>query len=405
MMLHEKDLSTFSQRNDEINKWVVEDNEILDEYEKTIQSDEERGLYIKIKDLLTPYRDARGKLVGLLAEEKYEEAKAAYDELENARIALDEAVEELTKYNVDLAAEKADQNTLDFERQSVFMIGIVVLGIVIAVVLGITIANTVSKPIVKIVGAAEKIAEGDLNINIDIDSKDEVGELAKAFSRMADNTNEVIGNMSIAAEQVASGSRQVSQSSMALSQGATEQASSIEELTASLEEISSQTKQNATNASEANELAEDAKVWIGLDKLRMETDMVGTKAIIVLDGSEHKGEIYFPDTKLSLPINDADYDTHWESAYLPFYYDDDYGIHDGYWDSLGSQSYKGMDCRVLESKVDFEGLKMKIWISKEFKFPVRVEMTGNNDDSFINEYSNIKVGPQPDEMFKIPINN
>jgi len=46
---------------------------------------------------------------------------------------------------------------------------------------------------------------------------------------------------------------------MALSQGATEQASAIEELTASLEEVSSQTKLNAKNAGEANELAEIAK--------------------------------------------------------------------------------------------------------------------------------------------------
>jgi methyl-accepting chemotaxis protein len=46
---------------------------------------------------------------------------------------------------------------------------------------------------------------------------------------------------------------------MALSQGATEQASSIEELSASIEEVSAQTKENAQNASKANELADLAK--------------------------------------------------------------------------------------------------------------------------------------------------
>jgi methyl-accepting chemotaxis protein len=44
-----------------------------------------------------------------------------------------------------------------------------------------------------------------------------------------------------------------------LSQGSTEQASSIQELTASITEIASQTKQNAINAAQANELANVAK--------------------------------------------------------------------------------------------------------------------------------------------------
>ena len=62
---------------------------------------------------------------------------------------------------------------------------------------------------------------------------------------MSNNLNEVMGIISNASEQAASGSKQVSDSSMELSQGATEQASSIEQLTASIEEIALQTKLNA----------------------------------------------------------------------------------------------------------------------------------------------------------------
>jgi methyl-accepting chemotaxis protein len=58
---------------------------------------------------------------------------------------------------------------------------------------------------------------------------------------------------------VASGSRQVSEGSQSLSQGTTEQASSIQELTATITEIAAQTRQNATNANEANQLASQAR--------------------------------------------------------------------------------------------------------------------------------------------------
>lgn len=129
----------------------------------------------------------------------------------------------------------------------------------VALILGIIIAafisRIISRPLVNLTRAANKVASGNLDVEISVDSRDEIGALAQAFARMTANTNEALSNINSAAEQVAAGSKQVSDSSMALSQGATEQASSIEELTASLEEISSQTELNAENANQANELA------------------------------------------------------------------------------------------------------------------------------------------------------
>ncbi len=139
------------------------------------------------------------------------------------------------------------------------MIGFLVVGIFISIFLGLYISNIIKKPINVLVKASGEIAKGNLDVDIDITTKDEIGELAKSFIDMTNNINEVMGNINSASEQVASGSRQVSESSMSLSQGATEQASSIEELTASIEEIASQTRENATNSDEANRISEEAR--------------------------------------------------------------------------------------------------------------------------------------------------
>ncbi|HWQ31162.1 MAG TPA: methyl-accepting chemotaxis protein [Negativicutes bacterium] len=133
------------------------------------------------------------------------------------------------------------------------------IAVVLAIFLGIILAKSITTPVRKLVGVSERIANGDLDVDVDINSQDEIGALAKAFKNMADNLNEVISNIAAASEQVASGSKQISDSSIALSQGATEQASSIEQLTASVEEIESQTRQNADNAIQANHLAETAR--------------------------------------------------------------------------------------------------------------------------------------------------
>jgi methyl-accepting chemotaxis protein len=136
----------------------------------------------------------------------------------------------------------------------------IIVGVILSLVLGFVIAKLISNPLKEMLVAAEHIAEGDLNVAVNIDTKDEVGALGRAFKKMTDNINDAMSNINFAAEQVASGSQQLSDSSMVLSEGATEQASAVEELTASLEEISAQTKQNADNADEANSLAEHAKI-------------------------------------------------------------------------------------------------------------------------------------------------
>lgn len=183
-------------------------------------------------------------------------------------------------------------------KTKITMISLSCFGVVIALSLGLYISSIVGKPITQVVEEAEKLALGDVNVNIDSKYKDETGKLAEAFRKLAGNIrnhalaaekmahgdfsidiqtssendilgnalkdmikniNELLGNISASAEQVASGAKQISDSSVILSEGSTEQASTVEELTASLQEISSQTEQNAKYANDANELTKIVK--------------------------------------------------------------------------------------------------------------------------------------------------
>ena len=68
-----------------------------------------------------------------------------------------------------------------------------------------------------------------------------------------------VEGLSDAADQIASAADAVSNSSQTLAEGASEQAAAIEETSSSLEEMSSMTKQNADNASNANQLMAETK--------------------------------------------------------------------------------------------------------------------------------------------------
>lgn len=62
---------------------------------------------------------------------------------------------------------------------------IVITSIIIAVFFGVIMADRITNPLRKLVYASRSLAKGDLNPKIEVRSKDEVGELAEAFSEMS----------------------------------------------------------------------------------------------------------------------------------------------------------------------------------------------------------------------------
>jgi methyl-accepting chemotaxis protein len=115
------------------------------------------------------------------------------------------------------------------------------------------------EPVMEAAAVLDEIAKGNLQTTVTGNYKGDHARIKEAMNQTITTLNDVLGDMNTAADQVASGSRQVSDSGQALAQGATEQAGSIQELTASMTEIAAQTRQNAVNANQANELAVVAK--------------------------------------------------------------------------------------------------------------------------------------------------
>lgn len=66
-----------------------------------------------------------------------------------------------------------------------------ILAFLAFVIIGISllIAKKMSKPINYLRDASEKLMSGDLNVKVDIESKDEIGELAKSFNYMAERVS------------------------------------------------------------------------------------------------------------------------------------------------------------------------------------------------------------------------
>ena len=133
---------------------------------------------------------------------------------------------------------------------------LLVLGVF--VVLTVIMLRSLTKPLLASVAVANELSKGNLDVEILTHSKDEMGQLSKAMSRMVHEIRKVVSEVRAASVQVAQGSQELAGSSMELSRGAGVQASSVEEVSASMEEMASSIEQNADNAKATDRMAVQA---------------------------------------------------------------------------------------------------------------------------------------------------
>ena len=194
-----------------------------------------------------------------LVDEDHKNAEA----IEDMRLAVHQ-IEPLIEEIVSTAVAERN-NKIESTLKAVRSLnGIAIVMGAIASILGLLMSVMIIRSILGQLGAdpsdvltiANDVAQGRLDI-AENDGGTAVG-VYRAILNMVDKLRTVVGEVKIAAENVASGSEEMSSSSEELSQGSTEQASNLEEITSSLEEMSSNISQNAENAVETERISRKA---------------------------------------------------------------------------------------------------------------------------------------------------
>lgn len=260
----------------------------------------------ELKDAIEELKKQRAAVVELAKRNKNDEALALFNSDYN------DATEKIQDILVDIgkvaSAEAKSQYTSARVTGLVSIILMILIGagtVAFSNVIRTTITGIMLKPIQELEGAAEKLKAGQLDVEINYESPDELGKLAGNF-RQACKTLEVIvqdtsyllgemaeGNFNVssnnpqiyignfkqqyesmsklkhelsdtmtqiheASEQVASGSGQLAGGAQALAEGATDQAGAVEELTATVESVSGIAESSAESASGAYQMVRTA---------------------------------------------------------------------------------------------------------------------------------------------------
>jgi methyl-accepting chemotaxis protein len=222
----------------------------------------------KAMELLKAAHEARNafeayqtEVLGLaLADKRQDATKLMFGEkykLQRDYFAAIKSVLEFQEEEMKVAAKASADS---YERTRMLVIGLGIAAFLVGVGIALWITRTITRPINQALAVAGRLAAGDLTVQVEADSKDEVGQLLNAMSGMVEKLSQVIGEVRSATDNLSSASEEISATAQTLSQGSTEQASSVEETSASVEQMTASIAQNTENAKVTNQMATKASV-------------------------------------------------------------------------------------------------------------------------------------------------
>ncbi|MBF0318046.1 MAG: MCP four helix bundle domain-containing protein [Nitrospirae bacterium] len=180
----QKYLGTCKQLKEEI----IKNSEL---YKKTLRDDEDRAAFKEFLDAFNAYALVLDKEIALGAEHNMAHLKELVSgDGAKAERTVYPIIKKLVEHNEKEAKAISDNNALLTHSVSNTIITFTAIGVVLAILLGIFISRMISVAVRKIANAADNLALGDVNIDIDIDTKDEIGMLARSFQGVVDNIRE-----------------------------------------------------------------------------------------------------------------------------------------------------------------------------------------------------------------------
>ncbi|WKB50742.1 methyl-accepting chemotaxis protein [Eleftheria terrae] len=212
----------------------------------------------------TQYERDLQALLALASTRRLQEADEALDRQAQAALSkakqLDGMVAELVRLKEARARQAAEEAQALYEQSRTLMIRTMVAALVGGVWLAFLISRSISRPLAQVVQAANRIAEGDLTVQLGCTTKDENGQLLQAMCQMVARLTEVARDVTSSAEALASASEEVGAIAQSLSQATSEPAAGVEESSASIEQITSRVAQNTENARLADGMAKKASI-------------------------------------------------------------------------------------------------------------------------------------------------
>ncbi|MCG8336037.1 MAG: methyl-accepting chemotaxis protein [Proteobacteria bacterium] len=282
---------------------------------------------LSLEDIKKKYRDHISQIktvISLLKQRDTQQANALADGLEAKENELSTVIKSLLHEFESFTGEALKRAERHEKNVQTAATAITAVCLILAVVFTIVIYVNINSPLKVLLDALQKIGKGNLSSRTGIESRNELGKIARAMDGFAVELQSVIKSISSTmlavekgdltqkieiefqgdltqiktsinssidqivetlsqvfegSEQISASSEQLSDSAQALASGSSQQAANLEETSASIAEIETQTKANNDSSLQAKHLTDQAQVVVERSNNQMKEMLAAMKEI------------------------------------------------------------------------------------------------------------------------------
>ncbi|SHK79179.1 methyl-accepting chemotaxis protein [Anaerocolumna jejuensis DSM 15929] len=225
-----------------IDELITENKTYLASYSGRQLSKENSQIWDDFQKDLKQYDTERQNALDFAADTQYNQAEQSMDNVITVKDAMFTKLNTLIEKNEAMAQNVNTDNMKEANASSYIMYCFITLGLLSSLLIGLIVSLGISRSVKKGLDFARALGEGDLTVEIENNSQDELGKLIDALKAAQLNIRDILSNIILQTEEVSASS---------------------EELSATLEEVSGSFEMINTNTNAINTGVTDIKTAAG----------------------------------------------------------------------------------------------------------------------------------------------
>jgi len=235
--------------------------ETVEQMDKVVKLEKGMVMLKSIKESRAKFIDGQDRILKLVQDGKREEAgHFLLRELQPVMRGYTASTQSLADFQGELMVKSSEEASQQYESARSLMLALTAGAFLVALGVAFWISRSITRPLEQAVRVATSLAEGDLTVQVEVNSRDETGLLLQAMSEMVGRLSTVVAEVNGGAEALAGASEEVSATAQSLSQASSEQAAGVEETSASMEQMTASISQNTENAKVTDGMATKAAI-------------------------------------------------------------------------------------------------------------------------------------------------
>ncbi|MGK0468643.1 methyl-accepting chemotaxis protein [Clostridium sp.] len=260
LIINPNNKSDLQKNKEHIAGLQTKNDALIVEYNKTTTTKLDKDQLTELQKYLVAYRVARENLVKQVDEGNYDKANELFPGVSKISFDMFTVLGKMLQLNMDTAKADYDASNVSFGKSIAQTTTIIVIGLVVAIILGLIISVTISRQLKKVLIVAQALGENDLSKTVDIDTKDEIGILAKALNKAITNLKTLLREISESSTDINATSEELSATTEEISAKMEVMNESVRQVTLGAEQLSATTEEvNATTESIAENVSDITK--------------------------------------------------------------------------------------------------------------------------------------------------